>query len=70
MAKWDIYYRLERKHKKTFLKKLTKTDGFRMLDELYRFAYKIGPKSSFKKLDMNKINTLARVHSIFGKVKL
>lgn len=66
---WRVYHRFEQRDKKRFLKKLSASEGFKILDELHQFTHKLGTRPSFKKLDMDKIKTLAYVHSIYCKVK-
>lgn len=68
--RWKIYHRLEAKQKRRFLRKMSEEDGFKMLKELHRFAYKLGPKLRLDEIDMAKIKSLAHIHSMFGKVKI
>lgn len=68
--RWDIYHKFEKGQKKYYLERLTAGDGFKILKELHRFAYKSGVKLHFNKLDVAKIETLANVHSIFGRIKV
>ena len=65
---WDIYHRAERKQKRDFLKRLSEKQSLAILRDLYRFAYNLAGKSKFDILHRDKIETLVRIHSIFGKV--
>lgn len=67
--RWNLAYRYEMAGKKRFLRKLSEQNGFRILQELHKFAYNSKARSTFNILDKDKINTLSKVHSIFGKVK-
>jgi len=65
---WDVYHRAERRQKRDFLKRLSERESLATLRELYRFAYNLTDKSKFNILHRDKIETLVRIHSIFGKV--
>lgn len=67
--RWKAYYKLEQKTKKIFFNKISAGDGFKILKELHQFVYNLKDKAGLEKLDMTKIKTLAKTHSIFGKVK-
>lgn len=67
--RWRAYHKLEEKDKELFFKKTSAGDRFKILKELHQFVYNLKDKKSVEKLDMAKIKTLARVHSVFGKVK-
>lgn len=67
--RWDIYHKFEKEQKAHFLKKLSEKESLGIFRELYRCAYNLSGKSGFNILDKDKIKTLARVHSIFGKIK-
>lgn len=65
---WKKLGNFERKYKEMFLKRLTKNEGLEMLNNLYKFVQEIGHRKDYKKLDLQKIQTLSKVHSIFMKV--
>lgn len=67
---WSVYHKFEQKDKKRSLKELSATEGFRIFDELYRFAHRLSIKPSFKRLDMDKVKALADIHYKFGKIKV
>lgn len=66
---WAVYHKWEKKYKMRYLRKLSEADGFRILEELHRFVCKMGTKPSFAESDMSKIKLLAKVHSLFNKIK-
>lgn len=66
---WDILGNFEYKHKKQFLKKLTFKESIKIFTNLYQFFQKIVPKEDYQKINLRKIQTLSKVHSMFMKVK-
>lgn len=67
--RWDILGNFEYKHKKQFLKKLTFKECTKIFTNLYHFFQKIIPKKDYQKINLRKIQTLSKVHSMFMKVK-
>ena len=66
--RWKAYYKFERQRRLSFLRSLSQKDTFVILRGLYSYVYNLSD-AAFSKLDYNKIKALARVHSLFGKVK-
>lgn len=66
--RWDILHKFELKQKESFLKKLTINESLKILNELYRFTQKIGDKEYCRKLNMERIQILSKVHFMFMKV--
>lgn len=66
--RWSVFNNWELGYKKRYLRKLSIKQSFGIYKELYRFAYSIGIEPNFNELDIEKIKTLAHVHSVFGKV--
>lgn len=69
-TRWEIHHKLEVKQRKYFLKQMSEEDSFRILKELHQFACKLGDKSEFHRVDMDRIKALADVHALFGKLKV
>jgi hypothetical protein len=67
--RWDILKNFEDKYKEKFLRNLTEEKSLEILKDLYLFAQEIVDKNYFKRLNKRKIQTLAKVHSMFMKVK-
>jgi len=67
--RWNLYRKSEQENKKHFLKSLSETDGFKILEELYNFAYGVQAKQSFNKSDMAKIKVLSSMRSVFGRIQ-
>lgn len=68
--RWEILHRFEQEQKRLSLRKLTEEDSLKILIDLHQFAYKLGNKVNYERLDKEKVQTLARVHSMFQKVTL
>ena len=64
---WKAYHAFEGRQKSRLLKKLSTNDSFKILTDLYQFAYRFNNRPKFNKLDIAKIKLLARVHAVFGK---
>ena len=66
---WNTYRKFEKENKRRSLKRLSETDSFNILNQLHQFSLELSSKPRPKELNAAKIKTLARVHSMFGKVK-
>ncbi len=66
---WSLVHKYEVNSKKRSLRKLSERAGFKMFQDLYKFVCNSKTRSTFNILDMDKINTLAEIHSIFGRIK-
>jgi len=66
--KWDAYHRFERDYNKNILRRLSSKDCYKLLDSFYQLHGSIAGSRKFDKLDMDTVESLYRVHSMFGKV--
>jgi hypothetical protein len=67
--KWKALVDFEKKQKRTFLKNLTVSDSLKIFLSLYQFAQKISDKAYHRKLDLEKIQNISKVHSMFMRLK-
>ncbi len=67
--KWEIYHQFEDEQKRKFLKNLSVKDGFKAFKELYNFASRAGWVFKNRKFDEAKIKHLAKIHTLFGRIK-
>ena len=66
--RWNSLINLETKYKESFLKKLSVKDSLKIFLSLYRLGQKLSDKNYHKKLNLEKIRNLSKVHLIFMKV--
>lgn len=66
---WDKINKFEQKLKKRFLCRLTESEGIKILDDLYKFVSPFTGNLNYKKIGLRKTLILAKVHSMFMKVK-
>lgn len=67
--RWSLFSGFERKGKSQILRNISKRGGFELLKELHQFACGLHDKPNCKEFDKAKIDLLARVHAIFGRIK-
>ena len=65
---WKELNNWECKYKRIFLKKLSTNKSSKILENLYKFAQKVGDTKNHNKMYLRKMRTLTKVHSIFMKV--
>lgn len=66
--RWDIVHRFEHKLRESTLKSLTPAKSLKIFNDLYQFGQKID-KAFYKRFEPENVQALAKVHSIFMKVK-
>ncbi len=66
---WGMYHSLEEKRRIRSLKKLSVAGGIQILDGLLKFMDETGTRRGLHKLDIARVKTLGRVHSMFGRIK-
>lgn len=68
--RWDILHKFEEKQRELRLKKMTVAESFRILKELHQFAQGIYTHEDYRKINMDKIQILSKVHFMFQKVDI
>ncbi len=65
---WRIFHKFEERERAHRLRKISINDSFRILKGLYQFVNLLGAQKRLEGLERTKIQLLAKVHSLFGKV--
>jgi len=65
----DIRQQYENKCKEAYLRHLSIKDSLEIFNNLYRLSLQMGKKPFSKDPAITKINSLIKIHSMFGNVK-
>ncbi len=69
MRNWRAYHNFEEKEKASSLRRMSERDSINSLRHLYRFAAGMKREPYFTRMDEEKVESLIRVHRMFGKIK-